>query len=34
MCDLQTSNSESVFDDIDLGFKSILDESFHPFFGE
>ncbi|XP_025423857.1 hepatic leukemia factor isoform X2 [Sipha flava] len=33
MCDLQTSNGESVFDDIDLGFKSILDESFHPFFG-
>lgn len=35
MCDLQTANDgDSVFDDIDMGFKSILDEPFHPFFGE
>lgn len=33
MCDLQ-SNGDSIFDDIDLGLKSILDEPFHPFFGE
>lgn len=32
MCELQNGNS--VYDDIDLGFKSILDEPFHPFFGE
>lgn len=34
MCDLQTNNGDSVFDEIDLGFKSILDEPFHPFFGK
>lgn len=34
MCDLQSNNGNSVFDDIDLGLKSILDEPFHPFFGK
>ncbi|VVC44439.1 Hypothetical protein CINCED_3A022846 [Cinara cedri] len=32
-CELQTGNGNSVYDDIDLGLKSILDEPFHPFFG-
>lgn len=32
MCDLRTNNGETMFDDIDMGLKSILDESFHPFF--
>ncbi|XP_050431713.1 hepatic leukemia factor-like isoform X2 [Adelges cooleyi] len=33
MCELHTNHDDSVFDDIDLGLKSILDEPFHPFFG-
>jgi len=37
MCDLRTNNGvSSVFDDIDMGLKSMLDEPFHhqPFFGK
>lgn len=34
MCELHSSSGDSVFDDIDMGFKSILEDSFHPFFGK
>lgn len=34
MCELQTNNENLSFGDIELGFKSILDEPFHPFFGK
>ncbi|XP_050537597.1 hepatic leukemia factor-like isoform X2 [Daktulosphaira vitifoliae] len=33
MCELQTNHGELIFDEIDMGLKSILDEPFHPFFG-
>lgn len=34
MCELQTNNRDTVFDDIDLGLKSILDDPYHQFYSE